>query len=135
MANFNYNEVKLGGRLTADPEFQTTASGVAKASFSVAVSKQARKDEERKTDFFDVIAWRQTAEFISRYFKKGSSIFLTGSIQFRFYEGKDGKMNKVTEIVAEKAYFVDGKNDRPQFVDVTNAPSFDAVEESEALPF
>ena len=149
MANLNVNLLTLGGRLTADPEFKTTMTGISLATFSVAVTRPGRKDEEKKTDFFDCTAWRSTAEFIARYFKKGSSIFLTGSVQFRFYE-KDGKMNKVAEVVVKEATFVDSLCERekeiireeiaaekfgPTFDDPDDAPKFEDITDQDDLPF
>lgn len=149
MANLNVNLLALGGRLTADPELKTTTTGISLATFSVAVTRPGRKDEEKKTDFFDCTAWRSTAEFIARYFKKGSSIFLTGSIQFRFYE-KDGKTNKVAEVVVKEATFVDSLCERdkeiireeiaaekygPNYDDVPREPQFEDITDEATLPF
>ena len=136
MANFNFNKVLGGGRLTADPELRTTTSGTPVVSFGIAVNRRTKPDEEHKADFFDCKAWRGTAEFISRYFKKGSSIFIVGHLKNEHYQGKDEKMVTKTIIEVDEALFVDGKNEKPEtpnFTDITNAPSFDAVEES--LPF
>ena len=83
MANFNFNKVILGGRLTADPELKTTPSGISVTSFTVAVNRRfgGKAGEEAQADFFNVTAWRQTAEFITRYFRKASSICVVGTIQ------------------------------------------------------
>ena len=85
MANFNFNKVILGGRLTADPELKTTPSGVSVTSFTVAVNRryQAKESGESQADFINVTAWRQTAEFVTRFFRKASSICIVGSIQTR----------------------------------------------------
>ena len=83
MASLNLNKVILGGRLTADPELKTTPSGVNVCSFSLAVNRKVAKDAEQKTDFITIQAWRQTAEFICKFFKKGSSICVVGSLQTR----------------------------------------------------
>lgn len=107
-ANFNFNKVIIGGRLTQDVELKTTQSGVSVVSFSVAVN---RKGAERKTDFIDVTAWRATAEFISKYFKKGSSICIVGTLQKREWTDNNGNKRYATEVVAEEATFVDSKND------------------------
>lgn len=87
MANFNFNKVIMGGRLTADPELKTTPSGVSVTSFTVAVNRnyRSKSGEEPQADFINVTAWRQTAEFISRYFRKASSICIVGSIQTRSF--------------------------------------------------
>ena len=111
MANFNINKTILGGRLTADPELRQTNSGVSVCSFTVAVNRRFSKDGEREADFINCQAWRQTAEFICNYFKKGSSICIAGAIQTRSWEDQNGQKRFSTEVVADEAYFVDGKND------------------------
>ena len=84
MANFNFNRVILGGRLTADPELRQNPSGIAVTSFSIAVNRRYSKNaSEQQTDFFNVVAWRQNAEFISRYFRKGQMVAVQGSLQVR----------------------------------------------------
>ncbi len=114
MANFNLNHVILGGRLTADPELKTTPSGIAVTTFTVAVNRRfgGKSGEEPHADFFTVTAWRATAEFVCKYFRKASSICVVGSIQTRTWE-KDGVKHYATEIVADEAYFVDAKNEMP----------------------
>ena len=98
------------GRLTADPELRTTTSGVSVTSFSVAVDRNYQKaGTERQTDFINVVAWRQTAEFISRYFRKGSMIAIQGSIQTRNYEDKTGAKRTAVEIVADNVSFCGSK--------------------------
>lgn len=111
MANFNYNKVILGGRLTSDPELKTTQSGTAVTTFSVAVNRKVGKDQEQKTDFITCVAWRNTAEFIARYFHKGSCICVTGSLQQRQWQDKDGNKRYATEVIVDEANFVDGKRD------------------------
>lgn len=108
MANFNFNKVIIGGRLTQDVELKATPSGKSVISFSVAVN---RKGAERKTDFIDVTAWEKTAEFISKYFSKGSSICIVGTLQKREWTDNNGNKRYATEVVAEEALFVDSKND------------------------
>ena len=98
------------GRLTADPELRTTGNGTSVTSFSVAVERSyARAGEERQTDFINVVAWRQQAEFITRYFRKGSMIAIQGSIQTRNYEDKNGNKRTAVEIVADRASFCGSK--------------------------
>lgn len=113
MANFNFNRTILGGRLTADPELKTTPSGISVTSFTVAVNRRfgGKNSEEAQTDFLNVTAWRQTAEFITKYFRKASSICVVGTLQTRSWVDKEGKKRFVTEIVADEAYFVDAKNE------------------------
>ena len=97
------------GRLTADPELRTTGSGIAVTSFTVAVDRSYRSGEERQTDFINVVAWRQTAEFVSRYFQKGSMIAVRGRIQQRNYEDKNGNKRTAFEIVADEGSFCGSK--------------------------
>lgn len=122
MANFNLNKVILGGRLTANPELKTTPSGVSVTTFRIAVDRRFGKGEEKQTDFIDISAWRTTAEFVCKYFVKGSSICVVGSLQTRSYE-KDGQKRTVYEIVADECMFVDGKNDNPAVGSPTSAPA------------
>lgn len=98
------------GRLTADPELRTTQNGINVTSFSVAVDRSYQKaGAERQTDFINVVAWRQTAEFVSRYFHKGSMIAVQGSIQTRNYEDKTGAKRTAVEIVADSVSFCGSK--------------------------
>ena len=115
MANFNFNKVILGGRLTADPELKTTPSGISVTSFTVAVNRRfgGKTGEEAQADFFNVTAWRTTAEFVTRYFRKASSICVVGSIQTRTWTDNQGQKRFSTEIVADEAYFVDAKSESP----------------------
>ena len=100
------------GRLVADPELRTTGSGISVTSFTVAVDRSYQKaGTERQTDFIDVVAWRQTAEFVSRYFHKGSMIAVQGSIQARSYEDKQGIKRKAVEIVADNVSFCGSKSE------------------------
>ena len=98
------------GRLVADPELRTTGSGISVSSFTVAVDRRYnRQGEERQTDFIDIIAWRQTAEFVCKYFRKGSMIAVQGYIQTRMYEDKNGNKRKAVEIVADNVSFCGSK--------------------------
>lgn len=98
------------GRLVAEPELRTTGSGISVTSFRVAVDRRfQRQGEERQADFIDVVAWRQTAEFVSRYFHKGSMIAVQGSIQTRNYEDKNGNKRTAVEIVADQVSFTGSK--------------------------
>ncbi|MBQ8382035.1 MAG: single-stranded DNA-binding protein [Clostridia bacterium] len=111
-ANFNFNKVILGGRLTADPELKTTQSGTSVTSFSVAINRKYTADgQQPQADFINVVAWQQRAEFVSRYFRKGSSICVTGSLQTRSYTDRDGQKRTVTEVVADEVNFVDSKSE------------------------
>ena len=111
MANFNFNKVILGGRLTADVELKQTQSGISVCSFSLAVNRKVAKDQEQKTDFIDCTAWRQTAEFISRYFKKGSSLCIVGNLQKREWTDNNGNKRYATDVIVDEAMFVDSKNE------------------------
>ena len=100
------------GRLTKDPELRRTPSGTAVATFSIAVDRDFKgKDGERETDFIDVVAWRQTAEFVSKHFTKGRMAVVEGRLQIRDYTNKDGQKRRVAEIVADNIYFGDSKRD------------------------
>lgn len=123
MANLNLNKVVLGGRLTSDVELKQTPQGIAVCQFSIAIN---RKGKEAGTDFINCVAWRNTAEFISKYFKKGSSICVTGSIQVRSWED-NGNKRYATEVLVEEAMFVDSKAD--------NETKFEEIGEDDELPF
>ena len=114
MANFNFNKVIIGGRLTADPELKTTPAGISVTSFTIAVNRTHAKEGEQQADFFNVTAWRQTAEFITKFFRKASSICVCGSLQTRSWTDQQGIKRFATEIVADEVYFVDAKAEMPQ---------------------
>lgn len=104
------NVVCLLGRLTADPELKRTSSDIAVASFSVAVDRAYQKEgQDRQADFINVVAWRQTAEFICRYFRKGQRIALQGRLESRQYTDRDGNKRTAYEVVAEHVYFAESK--------------------------
>lgn len=106
------NNITLMGRLTADPELKTTTSGLSVTTFSIAVDRAfARSGEERQTDFINIVAWRQNAEFICRYFKKGNMIALTGSLQSRSYEDRNGNRRTAYEVVVDRASFCGSKSE------------------------
>lgn len=127
MSNFNFNKVILGGRLTADPELKTTSTGIPVVSVSMAVNRRASRDNQQ-TDFFRVTAWRATAEFVAKYFKKGSAICVVGSIQNNSYTDQQGQKRVYTDIVAEEVMFVDSRADNPAYSadssGMSAAPSF-----------
>jgi single-strand DNA-binding protein len=105
------NTAIISGRLTRDPEVKTTQSNVEVCSFTVAVDRRFKNSAgEREADFISCVAWRQTAEFIGKYFQKGSRIEVVGPIQTRNYDDKDGKRVYVTELNVEQAFFGDSKN-------------------------
>ena len=106
------NNVVLMGRLTAVPELKTTQSGISTVRFSVAVERRYNKQgEDRQTDFIDCVAWRQTAEFVSKYFNKGSMIAVIGSIQTRSYEDKNGNKRKAVEVQVDNVSFCGSKGE------------------------
>ena len=155
MANFNLNKVILGGRITADPELKTTPSGISVTSFTVAVNRRfvskSSDDQQPQADFINVTAWRQTAEFITRYFKKASSICIVGTIQTRKWQDQQGQNRYATEVVADEAYFVDSKGEGPAAGGASyvpdnygapafsntpaSAPKFEEIKDDEELPF
>ena len=103
------NACILMGRLTADPELRTTQNGKSVTSFSMAVERDFQQDGERQADFIDVVAWRGTAEFICKYFRKGRMLAIQGHIQTRTYTDKDGNKRKAVEVVADKVSFTGEK--------------------------
>ena len=134
----------LMGRLTKDPELRTTQNGTSVTSFTVAVDREyVRQGEERQTDFINVVAWRQTAEFVSRYFKKGSMIAVQGSIQTRNYEDKNGNKRTAVEVIADKVSFCGSKAESGNSAPVdaqANASDYTAINtndsgEDDDLPF
>lgn len=113
MANFNFNKVMLGGRLTANPEIKQTQSGVPVCTVGMAVNRRfgAKDGNQPQADFFNIVAWRNTAEFICKYFTKGSSIFVVGTLQNRSWTDPQGVKHYATDIVADEVQFVDSKAD------------------------
>ncbi len=105
------NVVVLIGRLTDNPELRHTNSNIAVTRFSIAVDRAYRSGEERQTDFINIVAWRQTAEFITRYFKKGQRIGIEGSLRMNRYTDKDGNNRTSYEVVANNVHFVENKRD------------------------
>ena len=126
------------GRLVADPELRTTSNGISVTSFAVAVDRRfARQGEDRQADFIDIIAWRQQAEFICKYFRKGSMIAIQGSIQTRTYEDKNGNKRKAVEIVADNVSFCGSKSEtgtgarNDSFMNTQPAPSYSTADEGD----
>ena len=107
------NHITIMGRLTRDPELRRTGSGTAVASFSVAVDRDYGKNEngEKETDFIDCVAWRNTAEYISKYASKGRMVVVSGRLQIRGWTDKDGNKRRTAEVVADNCYFGDSKRD------------------------
>ena len=107
------NHITIMGRLTRDPELRRTGSGVAVASFTVAVDRDfgGRDGGEKETDFIDCVAWRQTGEYVSKYFTKGRMAVVSGRLQIRSWTDKDGNKRRTAEVVADNCYFGDSKRD------------------------
>ena len=105
------NTITIMGRLVRDVELRRTGSGTAVASFTVAVDRDFAQDGKKDTDFIDCVAWRQTGEFVSKYFRKGSMIVVKGRLQIRNWNDKDGNKRKTAEVVADNCYFGSTKND------------------------
>jgi len=105
------NHITIMGRLTRDPELRRTGSGIAVASFTVAVDRDfgGRDGGEKETDFIDCVAWRSTGEFVSKYFTKGSMIVVSGRLQIRSWTDKDGNKRRTAEVVADNVYFGESK--------------------------
>ena len=152
--SLNLNKVVLAGRITADPELKQTASGISVLTFTLAVNRsyvsKSSEQGERQADFISVVAWRQTAEFISKYFKKGSAICVTGSIQTRNWQDQQGNRRYATEVVVDEAMFVDSKGEggipggqyspdayaTPSYSSApTAAPKFEELKTDDDLPF
>lgn len=142
------NHITIMGRLTKDPELRRTGTGVAVTSFTVAVDRDfgTGDDGKKEADFIDCVAWRQTGEFVSKYFKKGSVAVVSGRLQIRGWTDKEGNKRRAAEIVAENVYFGDSKkNDGNENAGGYNAPGsygsqpasdFGTIDEDDAqLPF
>ncbi len=131
------NKAILVGRLTRDPELKSTANGTNVCSFSVAVNRRYKNAEGNyDADFINCTAWRQTAEFVSKYFTKGRMIGVVGSIQTRNYDDKDGKKVYVTEVAADEVYFVESKGDNNNnTAPVADVNDFAPIDDTDELPF
>jgi single-strand DNA-binding protein len=139
------NKVVLMGRLTRDPEVRyTQTNNTMVASFSLAVNRRfARQGEERQADFINVVAWSKTGEFCSKYFKKGQQVGVIGRIQTRTWDDDQGQKHYITEVVAEEAYFPDGKRDGEAEsgfentfgTSVANSADFQVDSSDDDLPF
>lgn len=140
------NEVVLMGRLTRDPELRKTPSDISVCTFSIACERDlvSKQTNERETDYFDIVAWRSTADFVEKYFAKGRMIIVKGRLQKRNYEDKNGNKRSVVEVVADSVYFGDSKKNS----DSSNAASYeketkpsaesqdhDPIESDDDLPF
>ena len=129
------NHIVIMGRLTRDPELRRTQNGTAVTTITVAVDRdyQSRDSQEKQTDFIDVVAWRQTAEFVSKYFTKGRMIVVEGSLQSRKWQDKNGQNRVSWEVQANNVYFGDSKRDSQSGGDYA-APSYGSPADSYAAP-
>jgi single-strand DNA-binding protein len=140
MANFNFNKVFLGGRLTSDPEIKQTPNGKMVCQFSVAVN---RKGKDQPTDFINCVAWEKSAELLSKFFRKGSSICVVGELQVRQWKDKDGGNRYATEVRVSEINFVDSKSDNdspaqnymPDVYKNEPKPSFVDMDDDSDIPF
>lgn len=127
------NDIVLQGRLTRDPEAKATASGISCATFTLACEQDYRNQNgERDTDFFDVVAWRGTGDFVQRYFRKGQMAVVKGRLQTRQWTAEDGSKRKTVQIVADSVYFCDSAKEAGNTSQAKNDPA--PVEETEYTP-
>jgi single-strand DNA-binding protein len=130
------NHIVLMGRLTRDPELRRTGSGVAVASFTIAVDRDFKGNSgEKETDFIDITAWRNTAEFVDKYFNKGRMAVVSGRLQIRKWKDKDGNDRKSAEVVADNVYFGDSKTDSSSGGSYSAPASFAAPASAPASDF
>ncbi|MBQ4152808.1 MAG: single-stranded DNA-binding protein [Oscillospiraceae bacterium] len=141
------NMVALMGRLTDEPELRHTANGIPVVSFTLAVERRFKSGEERTADFINIVAWRQSAEFVSKYFRKGQLVAVDGSIQTRRYQDKDGNNRTAFEVVAIIVHFAEpnrvsaparddaGFNASPAAFSNTDSGDFAEIATDEDLPF
>ena len=131
------NRIIVMGRMTRDPELRRTNSGTAVASFSLAVDRDFKSQSgEKETDFIDIVAWRNTAEFVSKYFTKGRMAVVEGRLQIRDWTDKEGNKRRSSEVVADSIYFGDSKKDTGMPAQsYSNNGSFSEVEDDGELPF
>ena len=132
------NHITVMGRLTRDPELRKTGNGISVANFTVAVDRDfGGQDGKKETDFIDCVAWRATADFVSKYFPKGKMAVVSGRLQIRSYTDKDGNKRKAAEVVADNVYFGEAKKTSDQAgIRVQPEQDFAMIEDDDAqLPF
>ncbi len=149
MANLNFNRVILGGRLTAAPELKSTQSGTKVTTFTVAVNRRGAKDGQQQSDFINCVAWKERAEFVTKFFGKGSSILVEGELQTRKWQDAQGNDRYSTEVIVSQVNFVDSKSENPansapsvipgyqpqtQFGAI-GTPNFEEMDKDDELPF
>jgi single-strand DNA-binding protein len=129
------NKIVLQGRLTRDPELRRTNGGTAVASFTLAVDRDFKSQNgQKETDFIDIVAWRNTAEFVSKHFSKGRMAVVSGRLQVRNYQDKDGNKRKAVEVVADNVYFCDSAKQSGPEVD-TAPVSLEEFDDDGDLPW
>ena len=141
----SFNKVILIGNMTADPELKTTTSGISVCSFSIAINRKFAKDGEQACDFITIQTWRQQAEFVSKYFKKGMPILVCGQLQTRTWTDNQGQKRYATKVVADEVSFVTARENAegaakpttytPSAYGGTDAPQFEEVPNDDDLPF
>lgn len=125
----------LSGRLTADPELKTTNSGISVCSFTLAVDRDFKQGDEKVADFIPVTTWRHTAEFVSKYFSKGSMATVQGQLQSRRYEDKEGNKRTAYEVQAQNVYFAGSKRNDQSDTAPTGSVFTEAADQGGELPF
>ena len=129
------NKCFLLGRMTKDPEIRRTNGGTAVTSFTLAVDRDFKTNGEKETDFIDVVAWRNTAEFVSKYFSKGRMAIVEGRLQIRDWTDKNGNKRRTAEVVADNVYFGDSKRENKEEPEYKQADLSEISEEDGELPF
>ena len=129
------NKCFLLGRLTKDPEIRRTNGGTAVTSFTLAVDRDFKTNGEKDTDFIEVVAWRNTAEFVSKYFSKGRMAIVEGRLQIRDWTDKNGNKRRTAEVVADNVYFGDSKRENKEEPEYKQADFAEISEEDGELPF
>lgn len=125
------NKVILIGHMTADPELKQTPGGVCVCSFSIGVSRRYTKGEQQQTDFINIVAWRQQAEFVAKYFRKGNAICVCGQLQTRTWTDNHGNKRYATEVIADEISFVE----RKETAQTVNSPNFEEIPGDDDCPF
>ena len=145
----SFNKVILIGNLTADPELKQTNTGLSVCNFSLAINRRTKADAGQNVDFINVVAWRQTAEFVAKYFKKGRPLLVCGQLQTRSWTDAQGNKRYSTEVVADEVTFVDSRSESASSAPYTNdayaspsfssdaaaAPKFEELKTDDDLPF
>lgn len=144
MSCLNINEVRLAGRVVNDPELKTTQSGLSVTSFRIAINRPKREGQEDAADFVTIVAWKQRAEFVTRYFRKGMAIYIEGALRLRTWQDQNNNNHSALEVVADDIKFIDSKNDNrnggsdggniPESYGQTSA-QFEEIGEDDDLPF